>query len=483
MGFRSLVNSCASYKLAAALALSACALLPSFATAQPNQGGNGNGINISAGPAGGIKVDAKGVVDLLAMPDDSTQTAREKAASIRAAPQEAGAIVKPSAMRMISLTRLEKAIAAKLAKNERLDEEMLNLAGLVRVQYVFVYPDTKDIVIAGPAEGYMSDPTGRVIGIETGRAVVQLEDLVVALRAFGPSAKAPTVIGCSIDPTKEGLANLQKSLIEVGKQMRTKPTPQQANNIANHLRDALGLQNVTVNGISPKTHMAKVLVEADYKMKLIGIGIDNKPVKNMKSYVDVANPAAVSRNALKRWYFVPNYECVRVADDNQAMELVGEGVKLVGDDEVVSNDGGRTQTGTADAASKTFTESFTKAYPEIARRATVYGELRNIIDLSVAAAFMQKHDFFAKADWKMEVLGDETKFATETHHAPKQVSSACIALAKGARVSFPIGGGVHVQPKLALNTSNLLQDEDGSVMKRRENVTLDKLAEGQWWWD
>ena len=69
---------------------------------------------------------------------------------------------------MISLTRLEKAIAAKLAKVERIDEEMLNLAGLVRVQYVFVYPETKDIVIAGPAEGYMSDPTGRVIGIETG---------------------------------------------------------------------------------------------------------------------------------------------------------------------------------------------------------------------------------------------------------------------------------------------------------------------------
>jgi hypothetical protein len=265
--------------------------------------------------------------------------------------------------------------------------------------------------------------------------------------------------------------------------MRTKPTPEQANQVAAHLRDALGLQNVTVNGVSAKTHFAKVLVEADYKMKLIGIGVDTKPVKNMKSYVEAANPAAVSRNALKRWFFVPNYECVRVADDHQAMELVGDGVKLVGEDEVVGGDGSRTQTGTADAASRAFTTSFTKAYPEIARRATVYGELRNIIDLAVAAAFMQKHGYFAKADWKMEVLGDEKKFATETHNAPKQASTACIALAKGARVSFPIGGGVHVEPKLALNTSNLLSDEDGNVAKAREGISLDKLAEGQWWWD
>jgi hypothetical protein len=226
-----------------------------------------------------------------------------------------------------------------------------------------------------------------------------------------------------------------------------------------------------------------VLVEADYKMKLIGIGMDTKPVKDMKSYVDVANPAAVSRNALKRWYFVPNYECVRVADDNEAMELVGDGVKLVGEDEVVSRAGERAQTGTADPASKKFTESFTKAYPEIARRATVYGELRNIIDLAVAAAFMQKHDYFAKAEWKMEVLGDEQQFATETHNAPKQVGTACIALMKGARVSFPIGGGVHVEPKLALNASHLMSDEDGKVSKQRERVSLDKLAAGQWWWD
>jgi hypothetical protein len=419
------------------------------------------------------------------MPADATELVRTRAGAARArVPQDGRAnVVKPSPLRMISLTRLEKAIAAKLAKNERLDDKMQNLAGLVRVQYVFLYPDTNDVVIAGPAEGYISDPTGRVIGIETGRAVVQLEDLVVALRAFGPNAKAPAVIGCSIDPTKEGLVNLQKALVEVGRKMRTRPTPEQANQVAAHLRDALGLQNVTVNGVSPKTHFAKVLVEADYKMKLIGIGVDTKPVKNMKSYVEAANPAAVNRNALKRWYFVPNYECVRVADDNMAMELVGDGVKLVGEDEVVGGDGSRTQTGTADAASRAFTTSFTKAYPEIARRATVYGELRNIIDLSVAAAFIEKHDYFAKAEWKMDVLGDESKFATETHHAPKQAATACIALARGNRVSFPIGGGVHVQPKLALNKSNLLGDEDGNVAQRRDNVTLDQLAEGQWWWD
>ena len=43
---------------------------------------------------------------------------------------------------------------------------MLNLAGLTRLEYVFCMPDTKDIVIAGPAEGWAPDSSGRIRGIQ-----------------------------------------------------------------------------------------------------------------------------------------------------------------------------------------------------------------------------------------------------------------------------------------------------------------------------
>ena len=71
---------------------------------------------------------------------------------------------------------------------------MLNLAGLTRVEYVFYYPDTKDIVIAGPAEGYVRDATGRMVGTTTRRATLQLEDLIVALRAFAPDSRPTDMI-------------------------------------------------------------------------------------------------------------------------------------------------------------------------------------------------------------------------------------------------------------------------------------------------
>ena len=182
-------------------------------------------------------------------------------------------------------------------------EAMLYLAGLQKVKYVFYYPETGDIVLAGPAEGWATDLSGRVRGISTGSPVVELQDLVVALRAFPPAGRSSPVITCSIDPTKEGLANMQEFLRRIG----ATATPNQTKFIVDGLRRSLGLQNVTISGIPADTHFAQVMVEADYRMKLIGIGLEQPPVK-MVSWISKVSPGTLSRNALQRWYFVPNYE-------------------------------------------------------------------------------------------------------------------------------------------------------------------------------
>ena len=63
----------------------------------------------------------------------------------------------------------------------------------------------------------------------------------------------------------------------------------------------------------------------------------------ISSYVDRASPSNVARNALQRWYFVPDYESLLVSDDGLAIQLVGDGVKLVGADELVRADGTRAE--------------------------------------------------------------------------------------------------------------------------------------------
>ena len=53
------------------------------------------------------------------------------------------------------------------------------------------------------------------------------------------------------------------------------------------------------------------------------------------------------------------------------MELVGDGVKLVGADEVVGSGGQRAKSKTTNLASVSFVEGFTKKYPELAAKSPV----------------------------------------------------------------------------------------------------------------
>jgi hypothetical protein len=139
--------------------------------------------------------------------------------------------------------------------------------------------------------------------------------------------------------------------------------------------------------------------------------------------------------------------------------------------------------GNQSRASKAFCESFTSNYPQIAARNAVYAQLKNLIDLSIAAAFIQKQDYYTQAGWKMETLGDERKYAIEVFEAPKTVETACTAVWKGNRLMTPVGGGVQIHPLDALSPGHLLSDDKGSVKQAKDKTTLDGLANGQWWWD
>jgi hypothetical protein len=432
-----------------------------------NSSSSSNGLTQS-----GVIVDAEGVLRTKVFSDPGGQLTRERIVAAKSTLDPKVTVY--SKLRKISLNRLEATIREHQGV---LTEEMRSLAGMQRIHYVFYYPETKDIVIAGPAEGWINNVSGRVVGMTTGRPVVQLQDLVVGLRSFPPSGKHPDFIGCSIDPTPEGLAAMKEYLNSLG----TFATPNMTQTIVEGLRTKLGYQNISVNGVSPKTHFAQVIVEADYRMKLIGIGLETPPVK-LISYVDRVRAGEVSRNALQRWFFVPDYQCVRVSSDNMAMELVGDGVKLVGENELVSSTGQRQVSGGFNKASQSFVTGFTKIYPELAERSPVYADLRNLIDIVVAAAFIQQQDYYGKAGWSMSFFDDENSFAVETYDIPKTVETVVNAVWKGNHLLTPVGGGVEIQPTKALASDKLLSDEKGKVAKVRQDTKIN-LAKGQWWWD
>jgi hypothetical protein len=165
------------------------------------------------------------------------------------------------------------------------------------------------------------------------------------------------------------------------------------------------------------------------------------------------------------------------------MELIGDGVKLVGEDEINAANGQRKGKGKASMASRAFTSSFTKQYSEMTKAAPIWAELRNVIDMSVAAVFIQKMDLYSKANWSLGVFADESRYATEKYDAPKQVAPVANAFWKGNQFMALVAGGVSIQAKVALNSDRVTIDEEGKINEIRDGIDLSGLNDGQWWWD
>ncbi len=434
-----------------------------------NNGGSNRGGG-SSSTSGGVFVDANGVLQRVTIDDGVLAAARNEA--YKAIPSDMRA---SSKLRKVSLNRLEAEIAAN---NGVVTDEMANLAGLTRIENVFVYPETGDVVIAGPAEGWKAGVDGSVVGAKSGRPTLKLEDLVVALRAYPANGQNADFVGCSIDPSEAGLRNMQSFL----KNAAIPNTDAERLNYAAGIREALGLQNVSVWGVSPKTNFAATLVAADYRMKLIGIGLEEAPVK-LTTYADKSDPKSHATNGLARWYFQPNYDCVVETEAGDAIQLVGNGVNLIGEDELVSAEGKRSaNTGRGNPATRAYAKSFTAKFEKIADEVPVYASLRNLIDMTIVAAYLQKEDVYAKTNWTPELFADEEQFQTENLNEVQFAQTAVNTIAhNGGLYSYPTGGGVRIEPQIALDVDHIKYDEKGSVEQKRADSENANAA--QWWWD
>jgi hypothetical protein len=124
------------------------------------------------------------------------------------------------------------------------------------VRYVFVYPASGDVVLAGPAGDWKVDADGRIVSTVTEEPVVRLDDLLVLLRR----RRAASHFGCSINPRQEALAKTQAYLASTGKNHWSRGGGRSGGD----LRDSVDLQNIEIGGVDPASRVAGVLVEADY---------------------------------------------------------------------------------------------------------------------------------------------------------------------------------------------------------------------------
>ncbi|HXT59650.1 MAG TPA: DUF1598 domain-containing protein [Pirellulales bacterium] len=416
---------------------------------------------------GGIFIDARGAVTN-AQQDQIGRLRELRLKELKQAPAD---LNRPAELRKVSLRLLDEAIGECLRNDKPLPDEITYLAGLQRIEYVFVYPEQNDIILAGYGEGWRVDERGNVVGVTTGRPVLLLDDLLVALRTAEQTAQGG--ISCSIDPTKEGLARLQEAQQRFGG-LGTTPEA-----VAQSLERLLGPQIVTIQGVPAFSHFARVLLAADFRMKRLGMNFDRAPVKGLPSYLHMlkSQNKTGSQNMLPRWWLTTDYEPLLTDGEGLAWQLRGPGVKAMSEDDFVDAQGGRTQSGKASPLAQKWADNMTAKYDELSIKEPIFGELRNCMDLAVVSALIVKERLATKAGLSMGALLDADVLPADEYLAPKQIDTRASFIETGSNYIISASGGVAIH---AWGAADAKETSDELAPVRSQ------VAEGRaktWWWN
>jgi hypothetical protein len=426
------------------------------------QGGFPGGGGFGFGAVGGIAIDAQGIVGNLDPKALEALAAERQKALANAADGE------PSDLRKVSLARIIAAIEASISGKAPLPADVLFLGGLERITHVFVDPEGHDIVIAGPADRISVDATGNVVGAKSRRPLLQLEDLLVALRAIDGARQGGIL--CSIDPTPDGIGRLTTFLSQ---QRTIGPDPTR---VFRGMEEAVGPQVVTVGGVPGDSRMARVLVAADYRMKRIGMGLEESGVAGLPSYLSMV-PAGGRATALPRFWLEADYDPIARDPDELAWKLSGRRMKCLTESDIAGRDGVQRGAAGKDQIAAKWCAAMTEEYDALAAKQPVFTELVNCVDLAVVAALIQGRQLAKRADLDVSLLLDAERLPLPAYEVPRSVPTVASGLKKGRNWVLSASGGVKVQPWQFATATR----DDAALVGARESALAARPETG-WRW-
>lgn len=442
----------------------AASILSGTAIAQQNGGFFGQQRQV-----GGVKIDAEGVLSGGKSVLDSEVRNRIAKGLEKTDDQ----IKSASKLRMISLKGLEAAIAKSAEAGEKLPSEVNYMAGLQRIEYIIVEPEKRDIILAGPGEGFELNDQGDVVGSESGTPVIQLQDFLVAMRSVD-AARTGQGVSVSIDPTEQGVQRLQQFFTSLKKNNRNFEPSMQPK-----VEAAMGQQNIRLTGVPTDSRFSQVLVAADYKMKRLGMGLEAAPIKNFPSFMEIAQKAKASRvSSAPRFWMECSYEPVARSEDGNVWQIRGSGVKTLTEEEKFNSDGKKTgEKVKQNRFAKQWADTMTERFEELAAAEPTFRELRNVMDLSVIAAIIKSEGLSKKVGLELPVILGTKDHKMPSYSVPKVVPAQC---------SF-----VRISNSWLVSASGGIQLDSWSVASKTESVAeVGEVAElasstagDSWWWN
>ena len=178
---------------------------------------------------------------------------------------------------------------------------------------------------------------------------------------------------------------------------------------------------------------------------------------------------------LPRWWLAPKADPVLADPDGLAWELQGLTVQCKTEEDFLAADGGRKRTGKAGGVAKRWADNFTAKFDELSKKDTMFGQLRNLMDLVVVSALIRQENLLDQVELSIPYLAGEEMI--ETYNAPRHVASRASFLKKGRNWLISASGGVQVNSWFVINEV----EQNEAPAKARAKATPAKDA--SWCWN
>ena len=119
-----------------------------------------------------------------------------------------------------------------------------------------------------------------------------------------------------------------------------------------------------------------------------------------------------------RWWMVPNYDPLLTDGKGLAWEIRRASVKALTEETFFGEQGSKAQTGKVNPVAQAWANNFTNKYDELSLKDTIFGQLRNCMDLAVLAALIVKQDLSGKAGYQLPLWLDDVNLPAAEMDCP-----------------------------------------------------------------
>lgn len=276
----------------------------------------------------------------------------------------------PRRWKAVSLRVLQEQVKTCLRNDGSCPDELLQFFGITRITGYILDEERHDVILIGE--------------VDTTLPPLHIEDWVVALRnvshLYATRSGRTTVYAhpaCSIDPYPQTVQRLQRVMLQSRGSDQAEAALDEWHNICRFP------QNVNIWGIPFDSHMARVMVTADYDMKRVVDGSLRTGVNGFDSLMDMAitaarrdleagRPLSIPLPLHNRFWFTAGE--TSFLEERGAVFLKTVQVQLKTKPQVVYR-GEVKDGGSRNPLAETFADSFSAHYEAIAREQPIYQEL------------------------------------------------------------------------------------------------------------